>query len=363
MAAPYRIVVWGPGGLGSTSVAEVLQSPGFKLVGLRVYSEHKAGVDAATLFGLPPCGVLTTADAAEALAIDCDCILYTARDYGNYNNDDEILQILAAGRNVVTALPYQHAHLVRDPAFMARLDAACRQGGSVFHATGVDPDVISDRLAVAATGFCNDVSSMKLQENWDFNYTPADTLALCGFGKTVEEARQMPVAGIIADNFLKQVCLAMGEALDVEFARVENEHEYVLAPQDITTATTSIKAGTVGRVTHRWSGYTAERPERPFFTIEVNWVMGDSMLPPGVEPNQYWVVTIEGRPSVKLVVDLKASMETQQRFLMIGDTPSEPGYHAVVASMLQAIPRICSAKPGYLPIARQAIHWKKSKLA
>jgi hypothetical protein len=315
------------------------------------------------VIGLPPCGVLTTADAEQALAIGCDCVIYTARDYGNNNNDEEILRILAAGRNVVTALPYQHAHLVRDPAFMTRLNDACKKGRSVLHATGVDPDVISDRLAVAATGFCNDVSSMKLQENWDCHYTMPETLALCGFGKTVEEAKKMPVAAVIADNFLKQVCLAMGESLDVEFARVENEHEYVLADKDITTATTSIKAGTVGRVTHRWSGYTAERPERPFFTIEVSWVLGNAMLPPGVEPNQYWVVTIEGRPSVKLVVDLKASMETQERFLMIGETPSEPGYHAVVASFLHAIPGICEAEPGYLPIARQPIHWKKKRKA
>ena len=202
---------------------------------------------------------------------------------------------------------------------------------------------------------------MKLQENWDCHYTNPETLALCGFGKSEEEARKTPVAAVVADNFLRQVCLAMGEALAVDFTRVSNEHEYTLTERDIITATTTVKAGTIGRITHRWSGYAAERDDKPFFTIEVNWVLGDAMLPPGVEPDQYWVVTIEGRPSVKLVVDLKASMETQERFLMIGGLPSEPGYHAVIASFLQAIPRICTAEPGLLPIVRQPIHWKKRR--
>lgn len=363
MSQPYRIVVWGPGGLGLACISEVIRSPDFKLVGVRAYSAEKAGIDAGTLIGSSPIGVRTTLDDDEALSLDCDCVVYTARDYGNYHTDDEILKILKAGKNVVTALPYQHVHLVRDAQFVAKLENACKVGKSTFHATGVDPDVISDRVVVALTGFCNDVSYLKLQENWDFNYTPPDTLALCGFGKTPEEAKQMPVAGVIADNFLRQVCLAMADTLEVKYSRVESEHEFVPTERDLQTVTASIKAGTVGRVTHRWMGYVAEKPDRPFFTIEVNWHMGNSMLPPGVEPNQYWVATIEGRPSIKMAVDIKASMETQERFLQVGNMKSEPGYHAVVAAFLQSVPRICAAAPGVLPVAKQPVHWKKSKNA
>src|SRR6202041_3146284 len=101
-----------------------------------------------------------------------------------------------------TALPYQHVRLVREPAFVASLERACRTGQSTFHATGVDPDVIGDRVLLALTGLCNDVSQIRLQEVWDSSYTPADTLKMCGFGKTPEEARQMPVAEKLADNFL-----------------------------------------------------------------------------------------------------------------------------------------------------------------
>jgi 2,4-diaminopentanoate dehydrogenase len=357
MPKPYRVLVWGPGGLGSTCIWEVIKQPRFKLVGVRAYDPRKDGIDAGTLIGCEPCGVVATASAERALEIACDCVVYTARDHGNYNNDEEILRILRAGKNVVTALPYQHVRHVRDAAFVERLGEACIVGKSTFHATGVDPDVIGDRMLVALTGLCNDITYIKLQENWDSSYTPADTLTMCGFGKLPSEAKEMEGAATIARNFLRQVGYGMGEALGLIYSRVEHSHEYHASPVDLDCATLPIRAGTVGRVTHRWSGFTDS--DQPFFSIEVNWVLGESMLPPGTQANQYWVATIEGRPSVKMSIDLKASMASGERFFMIGDTRSEPGYHATIAACLQAIPLICAAPPGILPIRLPAVHWKE----
>ena len=100
--------------------------------------------------------------------------------------------------------------------------------------------------------------------------------------------------------------------------------------------------------------------DEPFFSVEVNWVLGESMLPPGTKPNEYWLVTIEGRPSVKMAVDIKASMASGQRFFQIGAKRSEPGYHSTIAACLQAIPAICAAAPGILPVGLPPVHWKKS---
>src|SRR5665213_3058751 len=225
-AKPHRVIIWGPGGLGQAALYEALRSKDFRVVGVRAFSPDNEGKDAGEMIGEQPIGVAMTCDPKRALSIECDCVIHTPRDYGNYNNDAEILDILRSGRNIVTALPYHHVRLVRDPRFVAQLQQACLEGDATFHATGVDPDVISDRVLVALTGFCNDIEYLKLQENWDFFYTPPETLALCGFGKTPQQAQQMPVAAVIVENFLKQVCLGMGEALGVRYARVQTEHEY-----------------------------------------------------------------------------------------------------------------------------------------
>lgn len=356
MRAPYRIIVWGPGGLGAACIYEIAQRADLELVGVRGYDPAKHGIDAGTLIGIAPLGVSVSTDVEKLAQTPCDAIIYTPRDLGNYNNDEEILGLLRAGRNLITALPYQHVRLTRDAEFVRRLEQACAEGGSVFHATGVDPDIISDRVLAGLTGFCNDITSIRLQENWDQAYGPAETLLLCGFCKTVEEAREMPIAAGIADNFLKQVCYGVGHMLGIDYERVEASHEYVLTDKDIQLNHLLIPAGKVGRVTHRCAGWTGG--DQPFFEIEVNWHCGDDMLPPGTAPDQYWIVTIEGRPSVKTVVDLKASMATRSRFIPIGDRNSEPGYHAVIAACLQAVPLVTTSAPGILPVTLPPVHWR-----
>ncbi|WP_408065744.1 hypothetical protein [Zoogloea dura] len=95
-------MVWGPGRMGSLCIWEISHSPAFELVGVRAYSESKCGVDAGDLVGIAPMGITLTCDVDALLRIDCDCIVYTAHDEGRYHTDDEILMLLAAGKNVVT---------------------------------------------------------------------------------------------------------------------------------------------------------------------------------------------------------------------------------------------------------------------
>lgn len=50
--------------------------PDIELVGARVYSEAKNGVDIGTIVGRKPIGVIATTDTAEILALDADLVLY-----------------------------------------------------------------------------------------------------------------------------------------------------------------------------------------------------------------------------------------------------------------------------------------------
>ena len=91
--------------------------------------------------------------------------------------------------------------------------------------------------------------------------------------------------------------------------------------------------------------------------MEYNWLIDYSMLPEGIEPDQYWVATIEGRPSVKMTIDLKSSIENNTRFFNMGDIQTEPGYHGTIAPCLQAIPHICKADAGVLASFGPGLHW------
>jgi 4-hydroxy-tetrahydrodipicolinate reductase len=128
MKSRYKLMVWGPGRMGSMCIWEIAQSKEFELVGVRTYSEKKNGIDAGEMVGIAPMGVKLTTDVEALLKIDCDCIVYTPHDMGDYKTDDELLSLLAAGKNVVTVLPYQNAHLFREAAFVEKLNAACQTG-------------------------------------------------------------------------------------------------------------------------------------------------------------------------------------------------------------------------------------------
>src|SRR5262245_40268759 len=117
MRDSYKIIVWGPGGLGGIALWEVARLDAFELVGLRAFSATKVGKDAGELIGIDPLGVTATDDVESLLALQADCAIYTPRDFGINNADAELIRILEAGHNVVTPLPYHNAVLYRRDGF------------------------------------------------------------------------------------------------------------------------------------------------------------------------------------------------------------------------------------------------------
>jgi hypothetical protein len=93
-----RVIVWGPGGLGSIAIRETQLLDEFELVGVYAYSPEKHGVDAGTLVSIDPIGFAASTDSAAVLGIDADCVIYTARDLSTFHTDDEIIRLLEAGR-------------------------------------------------------------------------------------------------------------------------------------------------------------------------------------------------------------------------------------------------------------------------
>jgi 2,4-diaminopentanoate dehydrogenase len=356
MKQPMKVLVWGPGGLGTVCIREISMLKEFELVGVYAYSAAKHGVDAGTLVGLPPLGIKASNNAAEMLAVDCDVVLYTARDLATFNNDDEILRLLAAGKNLVTALPYHYMHVTRPPEYVAKVEAACKQGSSVFHATGVNPDLVGERLLLALTGLCNDVRHVKMQENWDVSFLEPETFKVCGYGESPEVARQSPVVLAISGNFVKQGLMAWAETMGVTYERVTVENDYPVAAKDLTHGSLVVKKGTVCCITTRMCGYLKGQT-KPFMTVEVNWAITHDSLPPGVEKVQGWVLTIDGRPSLRTVIDIKSDFATGERFIVPGDKRTEAGYHAVVATLLKAVPKVMKAPPGILKPLGTPIHW------
>ena len=71
-----RVVVWGTGVVGSMVIAEIVDHPVFELVGVGVSNPAKVGVDAGTICGIAPTGVIATDSVEELIALKPDALVH-----------------------------------------------------------------------------------------------------------------------------------------------------------------------------------------------------------------------------------------------------------------------------------------------
>ena len=134
----YRVIQWSTGNVGLCSLRGIIRHPDLELVGLWVHSDNKAGRDAGEIAGLEPTGVRATNDVDALLALDADCVSYTATaDLRPQEAAEDIARILESGKNVVSS---SIVPLVYPPAadrhIVERLERACAAGGTSCFTSG-----------------------------------------------------------------------------------------------------------------------------------------------------------------------------------------------------------------------------------
>src|SRR5436305_14559081 len=118
----YRVIQWATGNTGLRALREIVRHPDLDLVGVLVYDEAKAGVDAGKLCDEDDTGVLATIDRDVVLQLGADCCVYMPRATGRgqtragLGEDDlvaDVVALLDAGTNVVTTVSDLFAKGVR----------------------------------------------------------------------------------------------------------------------------------------------------------------------------------------------------------------------------------------------------------
>lgn len=352
MRAPYRIAVAGPGGLGLCAIRETQRLPELELAAVLAYSSAKDGVDAGTLAGIGEIGVKATTDLDVFLKSDIECVLHCGRDFGDFRTDDEIIRMLEGGINVITMLPY-HYLKARGAEVEARFKAAAEKGGATLHGAGITPGFFNERMAMMATGLTNDVTHVKFAEY--INIWPLagalEMLQMFGFGAPGEAVSD--AAAMLAQNYLTMPIYYAAEKLGLTVDRIERTGNLAESPIDIEAPVMTIKAGTIGMVSYSWTGYVADRP---FYTTEVYWYLGDGMRPAIAQTDDFWTIDIEGRPSLAITIAGKASF--QNDVVISPDEPVPSSYVMTVVAMVQAVPAVIDAAPGLMLPALPQFHWK-----
>ena len=162
-----RIIQWATGSMGRTALRRVLDDPRHDLAGVYVYSDGKAGQDAGSLARRPDTGIVATNSIDAICALDADVVLHTPRITLPYSAlVDDVVRLLESGKNVVSTAGF-HWPAAHGADYARTLQDAGVRGGATLAGVGVNPGVIVERIALAATGMCHELDSLSIFEMVD----------------------------------------------------------------------------------------------------------------------------------------------------------------------------------------------------
>ncbi|ORJ62753.1 NAD(P)H-dependent amine dehydrogenase family protein [Mycobacterium simiae] len=343
----YRIIQWGTGNVGMHALRIIAERPDFELAGVRVYNKTKVGVDAGELLGAPPAGVLATDDIGTILALDADCVCYSPLggtvDGGRAAVDD-ICQLLASGKNVVSSAHEHLAYLGPDvqlpgagPDTYERLSRACQEGGVSFFHVGINPGFAMDLWPMQLTRLCGRIDNLRVSEIVDMSrYTSIHMVRdAIGFGLPADA--QTPLDAHFSQVEKSPFYLSMrmlADAMGIQLDDVKYHREVAMTERDLTIAAGTIEAGTIAAMKMCLDGIVYGRPVLLF---ELIWRVTDDVAPEWPGGDSRWLLHIDGDMTVDSEIAL-ATTHGSGRAVSL----------AVATLLLNAIPAVRDAEPGLL---------------
>jgi hypothetical protein len=335
-----RVVQWATGSVGAAQLREVIDRPDLELVGVFVYSDAKVGVDAGTLVGRPPTGVVATNDKAAILALDADVVLHAAsKAFAENTNTDDVVALLESGKSVITTTSYTHLPTYGTDVD-ARVRAACDRAGVRFHAGGEHPGFMFERLAASVTALSQRVDRITVQEFVDVSGVSARGMLvdLMGMGKQPEDISiESPMFRAVSVQY-EQAIGATADVLGLELDAIGHEIETATVEHDVEVACGTLPAGSVVGQIMKWTG---SRGGVPRLVAEEYWTATRDI--PG------WDLALERQFLVRVVVDgvppLRVELTIPNATVDELDGTSG-GQLAVAMTAVRAIPDVLASPPG-----------------
>ncbi|MET1003455.1 MAG: diacylglycerol kinase [Acidimicrobiia bacterium] len=336
----YRVIQWSTGNVGRHALRLIAQHPDLELVGLWVHSADKAGKDAGELCGIGPTGVFATNDADALLALDADCVCYTATaDTRPTEAIKDMARIAASGKNIVSSsvVPLVFPEHVA-PHLRAPLEDACATAGVSCFTSGIDPGWANDVLPLVLTGTCEYVTQLRVMEivNYATYAQPTVLFDTMGFGQALDATPLLLIPGVLSFAWGGTV-KALAAGLGVELDELREVHERLPAPRKIDLGFGVVEAGTTAAMRFEVQGIVDGEPR---IVLEHVTRLDDALAPDWPQPAGHsgYRVVVTGNPSYTL--DLQ----------MMGDDGDHntAGLVGTAGRIVNAIPVVCEAEPGLL---------------
>jgi 4-hydroxy-tetrahydrodipicolinate reductase len=345
-AKPLRVIQWATGNTGQRALREVIRDSAFEVVGVRVYSDDKEGVDAGDLCGEAAIGVLATSDREKILEVEADCCIYMPRATGRGQTRaglaedelvDDVVALLERGTNIVTTCSDLFARGVRlTEANRALVSAACQRGGASVWASGSDPGFITETLPMALLSVERNVELIEIEEFGDLSHRPSAHMVMeqMRFGKPLAEFDPDRRKNHLFYEYQTPLTV-LAEVAGFEIDEWTAEGGVAAAKTDLQIVAGEIKQGTAAAQRIIING-RSDGVDRIRF-IQYGFVERDVEPDWGLQPTG-WRIRIHGDAPFDISMPFPVPLDDLASYV--------PAFNA--NGPVNAIPFVCAAAPGML---------------
>jgi len=323
--------------VGSAAIRGIIRHPQLELVGVKVYSDEKEGIDAGDIVGLDKTGIIATQSIEDILALDADCVIYCPMPW----DVAEICRILESGKHVITPTGFIYP-FVQTSKSAQRVEAACKKGGVNLHGSGCNPGGIAERFPLTFTGWCNRIDRITMTECGDCRpyASKGVVFEVMNFGKTPEESATNRFAQNMARAWRESIDM-VAAGLGCEITDYEIQHDFILANQTYDIAAGTIKKDTIALNHYRHIGKTKEGveivQEQIWYMDDINQTRLQSKM--DIPRSSGWRIKIEGDVNLIIDIDFPPELSVEEH---VAQGMATTGFHLV-----NAVPLVCEAKdPG-----------------
>jgi 2,4-diaminopentanoate dehydrogenase len=341
-----RVVQFSTGNVGVHSLRAIIGRPDLELVGVHAASSNKIGRDAAELCGLSePTRVIATDDIDALIALEPECVVYTAQgETRPVEAIEQMSKFLAAGINVVaTSMVWLVTPRHAEDWLRVPLEKACETGGASLYVNGIDPGYSGDTEVHAALSLVTRATSITVQEIFDYgNYDDYEfTGKSMGFGMAADDETPMLFLPGVLTSIWGGPVRNLADQLGVELDEVRQRIEPWYSPERIECKMATVEPGGMAAVRFAVEGV---RGGVPVITME-----HITRLTAAAAPD--WPYPPDGKVGVHRVVvegEPRAELNTYVSHPALDVT--EAGCLSTAARVVNAIDWICRAPQGLVAV-------------
>lgn len=315
-----RVAHYGLGCIGTMAAKIAVQSERLEVVGVIDISAEKVGKDLGELIGLEkPLGIQVTNKLQDVFAHRPDVIVHcTGSRLGEVA--PQIEEIVSRRINVVSSTEELLFPVGKNKQVIEKLDALAKDNDVSILGTGVNPGFVLDSLPAFLSGACSNLRSIFARRVVDASTRREPLQRKIGAGLSADEFRRRVEQGRLGHVGLLESVALLADCLGWELDNLLERIDPVISDGNVKTDYVEVREGQVAGIRHTAKGF---REGERAISLELQIYVG------APEPHDY--IRIDGDPPLTVRIENGIS-----------------GDEATAAILINAIPKVVLARPGYL---------------